>query len=98
MQKLISTFIIGFYNHKFFITHLMYWNRNDQQSKILHFVKKKSKEVPVNTSYPRMFDTIDGYLDARISLSYVRYIITKEKNVIQKKIRNRIQGHGFHRL
>ena len=48
---------------------------------IIHFINLWSKEVPVNVSYPITVHQIDGYLDARISPSYLRYIITREKQI-----------------
>ena len=60
---------------------------------ILHFVNLWSKEVPLNISYPRMFNKIDGYLDGRISSSSVRYIIVLGIQMNYKdKIRNKSQG------
>ena len=43
------------------------------------------KEVPINISYTIIVHEIDGYLDSRISPSYVIYIITREKQLSTKK-------------
>ena len=43
----------------------------------LQFVNFWSNEVSSNISYPIMFNKIDGYLDGRISVSSVRYIIKR---------------------
>ena len=41
----------------------------------------------MNISDPMMFNKIDGYLDTRLSPSYVRYIIRRGK---QMKYKNKI--------
>ena len=46
---------------------------------ILQFVISWPKEVPINIGYVIMFNNIDGYLYARISPSYVRYIIIRSR-------------------
>ena len=46
---------------------------------ILHFNNLWSKEVPFNIGYVRIFNNIDGYLYARISPNYVRYIIIRSR-------------------
>ena len=56
------------------------------------------KKVPINISYTIIVHAIDGYLDSRISPSYVIYIITREKQLSKKKIRNISQGGDFHKL
>ena len=54
---------------------------------ILHFVNSWSKELPINISYLIIFNEMDGYLDTRISPSYVRYIIIRAR---QMKYKNEI--------
>ena len=40
-----------------------------------------------------------GYFDARISINFVRYIITRDKQIqYNKNIRKRSDEFGFHRL
>ena len=52
-----------------------------------------SKEVPDNMIHPRIVNPIDGNLDARVSTSYVRYIITKYNPINYKNnTRKRSQG------
>ena len=59
------------------IGNIKTFNINNQT--ITHFVNIWSKEVPIYFSYPRQFNNIDGYLDARISPSFERYIIKRRK-------------------
>ena len=53
--------------------------------KILQFFNIWSKGGNVNISYPSTINKIDGYLDLRTSPTSVRYIISTEKVINNKK-------------
>ena len=66
---------------------------------ILHFVNLWSKGVPLNISYPRMFNNIDGYFDAIFSPGSVIYIIKSEKQMNHKgKTRKKRLGVDYQRV
>ena len=66
---------------------------------ITHFVNSYCKEVPFNIGYVIMFNNIDGYLYARISPNYVRYIIIKSRKMKYKnKIIKISQGVEYYRI
>ena len=96
----MSSFIIGFYvNNSLSVYNgfLEIFHINNQT--ILHFINIWSKEVPVNISYPSTVNKIDGYLDASISPTYIRYIISREKKLNSKKKKTKmIQVGGIIRL
>ena len=74
--------MIMFYVYKKFSLHIGFLEAimiNNQT--ILHFLNLWSKGVPINISYPSILNTIDVYLDARISPSYVIYMIKKYKGI-----------------
>ena len=65
----------------------------------LHFDSLWCKGVPFNIGYVIMFNNIDGYLCARISPSYVRYIIIRSRIMKYKKKIIRIsQGADYYRV
>ena len=72
IHRLMISCMIGFYVYKSLSLYngwLEKFQINNQM--ILYFVNLLSKEVPVNTSYPRTFNQIYGYLYSRIGLTSV---------------------------
>ena len=70
IHKLIKSFMIGFYFKKYLSLYNSYLETVPiHNQRILHFVSTWSKEVPVNISYPRTANKINGYLDTRVVLS-----------------------------
>ena len=92
--------MIGFYFHRWFSINIGFLETFHINNQIIpHFVNLWSKELPVNISYPIIFNQIDGYLDARIIHSYVIYIITRDnQNQYKNQTTNIIQGRDIHRL
>ena len=82
MKTSMSSCMIGFYVYKSLALYngfLETVHINNQR--ILHFVNIWSKEVIVNVSYPRTVNQIYGYMDAIISPTLVRYIISRYRGV-----------------
>ena len=58
-----------------------------------------AKRIICNIIYPSIVNPVDGYLDSRISRSYVIYIITKKKKIKYKtKMIKRSGGGDVQRL
>ena len=95
IHKIMSSCIIGFYVH----TELSLYNGflekfHINNQKILHFVNIWSKEAIENISYPSTVYQIDGYLDASIIPTSVRYIISIDKEINTKKYKINISQRG----
>ena len=86
--------MIGFYVYKSLSLYrvcLETFHINNK--KIFCFVNLWPKDVPVNISYQKTVNKIDGYLDAMISPTPVLCIISTDKKLNNKKKKiNIIQG------
>ena len=82
----MSTFMIGFYGNRSFSLYNRFFETSQINNQtIIHVVNICYKEVPANISYPNNINKIGGYMDGRISLSSVRYIITRDKQISTKR-------------
>ena len=79
IHKLMSSYIIGF----MFIIQYHYTTYALKQSisimkKYFTLINLWSKVFPLNISYPSTFNQIGGYLDTRISPTYLKYILSQD--------------------